>query len=174
MGNKDCTGGSLRGQAAVEAMAYGAFFMLVFVGAAGLFLQMQSQELTRAEHSYAQQIAYGFADSIYIASLAGNGYVQTVKVPADLLGRNFNIIISRPSLHPGSQTYEETGIVYVEWMASNGRLSSVSAPTITTSYNYWYEHGKIENNTRDFIVVMSGIGQLNMTNRNGTIWMAYV
>ncbi len=162
----------MRGQAAVEAMSYAAFFLLVFVGAATLFLQMQSQDLTRAEYAYAQQVAYGFADSIHIAALAGDGYFQTVRVPADMLGRSFNITISRPSLRLGSQAYEETGIVYVDWEASNGRHSSVSAPTITTSYNYWPSYF-IGNDSRDFIVISSGAGQLNMTNRNGTIWITH-
>ena len=48
-------------------LAYAAFFFAVFVTAVIVFLQVQTQELTRAENAYAQEIAYGFADSVHTA-----------------------------------------------------------------------------------------------------------
>ncbi|MFA6489788.1 MAG: hypothetical protein WCT52_03840 [Candidatus Micrarchaeia archaeon] len=169
MENHGIATGAFRGQAAVEALSYGAFFMLIFVGAVAVFLQMQSQDLTRAEYAYAQQVAYGFADSIYVTSLAGTGFVQTVSVPSDLLGRGYNITISRPQQGAKNQAELETGFVYVEWIASNGKLGSVSAPTITTRYDMVTYGSQITNNTRGFVVIGSGIGRLNLSNVNGTI-----
>lgn len=167
--NTEMMQSAFRGQAAVEALSYGAFFMLIFVGMVAVFLQMQSQDLTRAEYAYAQQIAYGFADRIYVTSLAGAGFVQTVAVPDDLLGKRYNITISRPQLGSGSQASLETGFVYVEWVASNGRWGSVSAPTITTKYERLMGVPGITNNSRDFVVIESGIGKLNLSNVNGTV-----
>ena len=105
--------GSSKGQAAIEALSYGAFFMLVFVGAVAVFMNMQSQDLSRAEYSYAQQIADGFSDQIYVTSLAGTGFSQTVSVPNDLLGKSYNVTISRPPLGSGNQASVETGFVRV-------------------------------------------------------------
>ena len=166
----DSRAGRLQGQAAVEALSYGAFFMLIFVGAVAVFLQTQSQDTTRAEYAYAQQIAYGFADQIYVTSLAGNGFMQNVSVPGDLLGKSYNITISRPPLSsPGSQAQLKTGFVYVEWLSSNGRYGSVSAPTITTDYEMTTYAPWINNNSQGFVVIESGIGQFKLSNMNGTI-----
>ena len=163
--------GYLRGQAAVEALSYGAFFMLVFVGAVAVFMNMQSQDLSRAEYSYAQQIADGFSDQIYVTSLAGTGFSQTVSVPNDLLGKSYNVTISRPPLGSGNQASVETGFVYVEWLSSDGRQASVSSPTITTKYELHTSTNvpQLTNNSQDFVVIGSGIGKFNLTNKNGTI-----
>jgi len=159
--------GAARAQAAVEALSYGAFFMLMFVGAIGIFLQLQSQDLSRAEYSYAQQIAYGFADHIYVTSIAGTGFVQTVSMPNDLLGRNYNLTISRPSDAIGAAQME-TGFVYVDWVSPDGRVSSVSAPTITASYEFANSEGISANDMR-FVVIKSGIGRFNVSNVGGKI-----
>ena len=161
--------GSSKGQAAIEALSYGAFFMLVFVGAVAVFMNMQSQDLSRAEYSYAQQIADGFSDQIYVTSLAGTGFSQTVSVPNDLLGKSYNVTISRPPLGSGNQASVETGFVYVEWLASDGRPGSVSSPTITTKYQMVAGVPGITNNSQDFVVIQSGIGRLNLSNSGGVI-----
>jgi len=122
--------GSLRrAQAAVEVLAYSAFFMLVFVAIVAVFFQQQSQGLTRAENAYAQEIAYGFADHIHTAFVAGPGFSQKVDIPNRLLGKPYKIALSYGS-DPASK---ETGFVYVEWQGSSGN-ASFSAPTITTAY----------------------------------------
>ena len=120
---------SERGQAAVEMLAYAAFFFAVFVTAVAIFLQVQTQELTRAENAYAQEVAYGFADSIQTAFVAGPGFSQQVSIPRDLLGKPYKIVLSK-GLAPASA---ETGFVYVEWQGASGS-TSVSEPTITAAY----------------------------------------
>lgn len=161
--------GSLRGQAAIEAMSYGAFFLLVFVGGAFVFLQMQGHDLSRAENAYAQQLAYSFADKVHVAEVAGPGFVQYVPVPSDLLGRDYNLTISRPVARGASE--RESGFVYVDWIASNGRLSSASAPAITTKYGVTTGQG-VSINGEGFIVVRPGAGRIRMENVNGTIWIS--
>jgi hypothetical protein len=158
----------LCGQAAVEVLSYAAFFLLVFIGSVAVFLQMQNQDIVRAEYSYAQQIANRIADQVHVAVVAGNGFVQAVSIPNSLLGKEYNITISRPNL--ASPAAVETGFVYIEWVASNGRLASVSAPTITSSYDVVTWAPKITlNATTNSIIVRSDVGRINMTNINGTI-----
>ena len=119
----------LRGQAAVELLAYAAFFFMVFVTAVVVFLQVQTQELTRSENAYAQEIAYGFADSIHTAFVAGPGFVESVSVPKDILGRRYWLLVSGSS----DASAQETGLVYVNWESTN-KNASFSAPTVTASY----------------------------------------
>ena len=45
----------MSGQAAVELLAYAAFFLLIFVSSVAVFSQQQAQGLVRAESAYAQQ-----------------------------------------------------------------------------------------------------------------------
>lgn len=117
------------GQAAVEVFSYAAFFLLVFVASAAVFLQQQSQGLTRAENAYAQEVADGFSDRINTAFVAGPGFSQQFSVPPNILGRPYQIQVSSgPS--PAST---ETGFVYVVWQGSSGE-ASLSSPTITTDY----------------------------------------
>jgi len=136
----------LRAQAAVEVLAYSAFFMLVFVATVAIFFQQQSQGLTRAENAYAQEIAYGFADHIHTAFVAGPGFSQTVTIPNRLLGKPYIIALS---FDPSPAT-TETGFVYVEWQGSSGN-ASFSAPTITTAYKPTTTGGV--NNDNGFITI---------------------
>ena len=130
---KWCTGSTAsplrRAQAAVEMLAYAAFFFMVFVTAVVVFLQVQSQEITRAENAYAQEIAYGFSDSIHTAFVAGPGFVESVSVPRDILGKHYWLLVSTSS----DASAHETGIVYVNW-ESTDKSASFSAPTVTASY----------------------------------------
>ena len=119
------------GQAAVEVLTYAAFFFLVFVSAVAVFLSVQDQELARAQNAYAQEIAYGLADSVHTAFVAGPGFVQGVSLPRDILGRPYYISISRS---PDASSVA-TGFVYIEWQ-SGGKSRSFSAPTVTASYDY--------------------------------------
>ena len=125
----DATSRGKRGQAAVEVLAYAGFFFMVFVAAVSIFLQVQNQELSRAEHSYAQEIAYGFADSIHTAFVAGPGFVETVNVPKDILGKRYWLLVSY-----SKDASAGTGYVYVDWL-SGGKNESFSAPTVTASYS---------------------------------------
>ena len=159
----------LRGQAAVELLAYAAFFFAVFVTAVAVFLQVQTQELTRSENAYAQEIAYGFADSIHTAFVAGPGFVESVSVPKDILGRRYWIMVS---YSPNAAT-SETGIVYVE-LLSNGKNSSFSAPTATADYTFTAAGTFVTNRTtangKEFVAIDAAQGHvINITNENGRI-----
>jgi len=110
-------------------LAYAAFFFAVFVAAAAVFLQVQSQEFVRAENAYAQEVAYGFADSIHTAFVAGPGFSETIRLTPDILGKRYWIFVS---MSPDASA-QETGMVYVDW-ESTDKNSSFSAPTITANY----------------------------------------
>ena len=84
-----------RAQAAVELLAYAAFFLLAFVSVVAVFFQLQSQELSRAQHAYAQEISYSLADSIRTALVAGPGFWEEVDMAPNILGKPYNITISR-------------------------------------------------------------------------------
>jgi len=110
-------------------LAYAAFFFAVFVGAVAVFLQVQGNEITRAENAYAQEIAYGFSDSIHTAFVAGPGFVESISVPKDILGKRYWLFIGIAQ----DASAQETGAVYVNW-ESMGRNASASAPTVTANY----------------------------------------
>jgi len=155
----------LRGQAAVELLAYAAFFLLVFVTAVVVFLQVQTQELTRSENVYAQEIAYGFADNIHTAFVAGPGFVESVNVPKDILGRRYWLRVSNSS----DASKQETGIVYVDW-TDTGKNTSFSAPTVTTNYNFTRDPENVVTVHDNFIVIDTYKNQkINISNVNGTI-----
>lgn len=120
-----------RAQAAIEVLSYAAFFFMVFVAAVSILLQVQGNEITRAENAYAQEIAYGFADNIHTAFVAGPGFVESVSVPKDILGKRYWIFVSKSS----QASVHETGIAYVEWQ-SFGKNMSFSAATLTADYEY--------------------------------------
>ncbi len=165
--------GETHAQAAVEVLSYASFFLLVFVAAVALFLQLQGQELSRAQYAFAQQVAFQFADNIKVAFVAGPGFSQTVSMPPLLLGKNYTITVSRPSSETpgGYQADTETGFVYVEWQSSSG-TASVSAPTLTTSYDFVRCAG-ITSNTQGFVVIIpSQAGPFRMYNLGGTIKFA--
>jgi hypothetical protein len=159
-----------RAQAAVELLAYAAFFFAVFVTAVAIFIQVQTQELSRSENAYAQEIAYGFADSIHTAFVAGPGFTESVSVPRDILGKRYWLMVS---YSPDAASYE-TGLVYVEWL-SNGRNSSFSAPTITADYLYVGDAGnfvgnRTTSNGKEFVVIDAMQPHMvNITNKNGKI-----
>ncbi|GEM_PF-916579 len=157
----------LRAQAAVEVLAYASFFLLVFVAVVAVFFQMQSQELSRAEHAYAQEIAYEFSDHIHTTFVAGPGFYQVITVPPDLLGKPYNISISRklPSAI-GTTAFVETGFVYVDWQGPTG-LSTFSSPAITSSYEAAEDYQKFItiNLETGFIVMDTSKGStINMSN----------
>ncbi len=154
----------LRGQAAIELLAYASFFLLVFVAVVAVFFQMQSQELSRAESSFAQEVAYQFADDINTAHIAGTGFWQKVELPPNILGKNYSLTVSRRL----GVLDEETGFVYVDWQGVSGRNVSLSAPTITGAYDYVRGEG-VGNDSRDFILITAK--SVNISNLNGTIWI---
>jgi len=157
-----------KAQAAVEVLSYGSFFLLIFVVAVAIFFQMQSQELSRSEYAYAQQTAYQFADQIQIAFVAGSGFWEVVRIPPELLGKNYNFVVSRSY---GQQAINETGFVYVNW--GNGK--SVSAPTVTTSYEVSpVSSGQIYYGTNNFVEINNTAGCVNISNSEGTIIFARV
>ena len=151
------------GQAAVELLAYAAFFLLIFVSSVAVFSQQQSQGLTRAESAYAQQIALSFADSIQTAFVAGPGFSQQVSIPHDLLGKPYKLVLSK-GLSPAST---ETGFVYVEWNGIRGN-TSFSAPAITSAYSVT-ESGSfivLDTPTNQIIIDPNQGQQLCMRNTN--------
>lgn len=150
-----------KAQAAVEVLSYGSFFLLIFVVAVAIFFQMQSQELSRSEYAYAQQTAYQLADQIQVAFVAGPGFWETVRIPSDLLGKDYNFVVSRSY---GQQASNETGFVYVNW--GNGK--SVSAPTITTAYEVSLSSPEIHYDGQ-FVNISGTAGCLNISNSGGTI-----
>ena len=119
-----------RGKASVELISYAAFFFLVFMAAVVIFFQMQSQEMYRAENANAQEIAYGFADQIRTAFVAGDGFGQSISIPTNILNKPYTLSITSA----GTASTTPTGYVYVEWQGVNGQ-ESVSAATMTTNYN---------------------------------------
>ena len=147
-------------------LAYAAFFFAVFVTAVAVFLQVQSQEITRAENAYAQEIAYGFADSIHTAFVAGPGFVESVSVPKDILGKRYWLFVSMSSI-PAAH---ETGIAYVNW-ESMGKNASFSAPTVTASYDLLDGGaGGFVTKSGNYIVIDASQGKvLNISNVGGTI-----
>lgn len=121
------------GQAAVEVLAYASFFLLVFVAVTAIFLQMQSNELSRAESAYAQEIAYGFADNVHTAFIAGPGFSQEITLPVRLLGKPYQIKISSSADLPQGAPITETGFIYVEWQGAAGQ-QSFTAPAATPAF----------------------------------------
>ena len=157
----------LRAQAAIEVLAYAGFFFLVFVAAVSVFLNIQNQELTRAENSYAQEIAYGFSDSIHTTFVAGPGFVQTVRMPRDILGKRYWLKVS---YSPNAAT-SETGLAYVEW-ESFGKNTSYSAQTITANYQPITDSlGFVTTPPGSNFIVIDANQNLpiNISNVNGTI-----
>ncbi|MEM4633922.1 MAG: hypothetical protein QW275_02085 [Candidatus Anstonellaceae archaeon] len=152
----------MRAQAAVEMLSYGIFFLLVFVIATAVFLHLQAQEISRAENAYAQQLAYQLADQINIAFVAGPGFWHTVRVPPDLLGKQYRLIVSRAY---GQQAQYETGFVYVDW---NGGKSSVSAPTVTSAFSIGASGPGI-GYSGQFVEINSTVSCLNISNIAGNI-----
>lgn len=153
----------------MEVLTYAAFFFLVFVSAVAVFLSVQNQELSRAQNAYAQEIAYGLADSIHTAFVAGPGFVQTVSLPRNILGKPYSISISRS---PDASSIA-TGFVYIEWQ-SGGKSASFSAPTVTANYQpVLGGHGIVKLVTKDrseFIVIdaMQNL-PINISNQGGAI-----
>jgi hypothetical protein len=146
-------------------LAYAAFFFAVFVTAVAVFIQVQTQELTRAENAYAQEIAYGFSDSIHTAFVAGPGFVESISVPKDILGKRYWLMVSKSS-DPASR---ETGIAYVEWQ-SFGKNMSFSAPTVTSNYEYIGDGNGFVNASGNYIVIDAWQDrEINISNRNGLI-----
>ena len=151
-----------RAQAAVELLTYSAFFLFVFVVGVSAFFFIQSQETMRAENAYAQQLAYGFADNIQTAIIAGPGFEETVYIPDKLLGRDYVIAVSRGQ----DASAQQTGFVYINWGNNSGGMS---APTMTADYAYvspqdgsiWHEES--------LIFIKSSIGRLNISNVEGQI-----
>ena len=161
--------GRTNGQAAVEVLSYAAFFLLVFVTSVAVFLQLQEQELSRAENAYAQQVAYQFADYIETAFISGPGFSEKVTMPSDIHGKPYTITISRALGGAGGQ---ETGFVYVDWRGPVHE-SSFSAPTITADYQPVIYSGFIYTNSIGSIVINASKGWLVMIeNRNGTVWFS--
>jgi hypothetical protein len=158
----------LHGQAAIELLAYAAFFLLVFVSAVSVFLYAQSQDAARAENAYAQEIAYSFADSIKTAFAAGPGFRQTVPIEPTLLGKPYALSVSRRS----DPALSETGFVYVSWL-SPLRFESFSAPTVTASYAFAGRGGApnaiYSPPGTDIIVINCTAGYVNISNVAGTI-----
>jgi len=148
-------------------LAYAAFFFAVFVGAVAVFLQVQGNEITRAENAYAQEIAYGFSDSIHTAFVAGPGFVESISVPKDILGKRYWLFIGIAQ----DASAQETGAVYVNW-ESMGRNASASAPTVTASYDYATgPDGMVTSPLgSNYIVIDPSKGNLlNISNVNGMI-----
>ena len=140
-------------------LAYAAFFFAVFVTAVAIFIQVQTQELTRAENAYAQEVAYGFADNIHTAFVAGPGFVESVSLPPDILGRRYLLFVSAAP----DASAQETGLVYVNW-ESIGKNSSFSAPTVTASYIPTIDGSMVTYPPGNFIVIDPSKGILNISN----------
>lgn len=158
----------VRGQAAIEVLSYAAFFMLVFVVGAAIFLQLEEQELSRAENAFAQQVAYQFADYIETAFIAGPGFSGNVTVPASIHGRPYTISVSRPSGIGGAGS-QETGFVYIDWRGPV-RASSFSAPSVTADYQFAETFGFIYNNSRGAVVINASKGlPITIENVGGAI-----
>jgi len=147
-------------------LAYAAFFFAVFVGAVVVFLQVQGNEITRAENAYAQEIAYGFSDSIHTAFVAGPGFVESISVPKDILGKRYLIFVSRSP----DASARETGLVYVNW-ESTGANSSFSAPTVTANYSLVDDGtGGFVTQSGEFIRIDAWQNKkINISNVNGMI-----
>jgi len=148
-------------------LVYAAFFFAVFVTAVAVFLQVQAQEFTRAENAYAQEIAYGFADGMHTAFVAGPGFSESVGVPRDILGKRYLLFVSTSS----DASAQETGIVYVNWESSGGN-ASFSAPTVTASYTYAEgPDGMVTSPPgSNFIIIDPSRGSaLNISNEGGSI-----
>ena len=146
-------------------LIYAAFFFAVFVTAVAVFLQVQNQELSRAENAYAQEIAYGFADSIHTAFVAGPGFVESVSVPKDILGKRYRIFLSMAS----DASAHETGIVYVNW-ESTGKNASFSAPTVTAGYTHTASDMVTSSPNGEFIIIDPLKGSaLNISNEGALI-----
>ena len=144
---------SLSGQAAVEVLAYASFFMFVFAIGIAAFFQMQSQEISRAEYAYAQEIAEEFADYVNTAYVAGPGFREEVTLPPELLGKDYEIRVSSRG------TGEATGFVYVSWPApagSPGKPSAI-APTPATNFKA-VSSGDFIKVDGDFIVIKPANG----------------
>ncbi|VVB99635.1 Uncharacterised protein [uncultured archaeon] len=158
-----------KGQAAVEVLAYASFFLLAFVATMAVFFQMQSQELSRAEHAYAQEVAYQFADYVHTAFVAGPGFVQNVTLAPDILGKPYTISVSQKVATSATSAAErETGFAYVDWQGPSG-LSTYSAPTITAAYAAT-ESSCIKVDTTTSFIRMN-CTKIEMRNINGTIYI---
>ena len=157
---------AFRAQAAIELMSYAAFFLLILVATIAIFFQTQAQETTRAENAYAQEVAYGFADHIRTAFIAGSGFSENFTIQPNILGKPYRILVS----HSGSPALKETGLVYVEWQGPGGS-ASLSAPSVTAAYqSINYGSFITQPPPGNFIVIDSEYGQsILMSNSNGRI-----
>ena len=147
-------------------LAYAAFFFAVFVAAVAVFIQVQNQELSRSENAYAQEVAYGFADNIHTAFVAGPGFVESVSLPKDILGKRYLLFVSRSP----DASAQETGLIYVSW-ESAGNNASFSAPTVTASYKYTGGSDMVTSPTgSNYIIIDPSKGSLlNISNEGGGI-----
>lgn len=151
-----------KAQAAIEMLSYATFFLFIFVTAVAIFIFIESQENSRAENAYAQQIAYGFAESIQTTFIAGDGFEQTVRLPSDLLGKPYLLMVSKGE----SPQISQTGLVYVSWDAAD-RGGSFSAPTVTT--NYTVTTSPYVTYESPVIIISPGVKKINLTNNKGAI-----
>lgn len=155
--------GGAAGQAAVEVLAYASFFLLVFAVVSAVFLQMQSQELSRAETAYAQEIAYSLSDHVRTAFTAGGGFTEEITLPARLLGKQYSIRVSSSADLPPETPVKETGFIYVDWQGASGR-QSFSAPASTSVFRA-VDSPPFISTDGNFISVDAGICQkLNISN----------
>lgn len=167
--NKAREGGSCQhAQASVELLSYAAFFMLVFVAAVSVFFQIQGQEMARAESAYAQQVAYGFADNIRTAFVAGSGFEETISLPTNILGKPYTLSVTTYQ----TPTQKETGFVYVDWRGQSG-MASYSAPTIAGRYTYVSDPDAVSYDASSSrIVINASKGfPIKINNTNGIIYI---
>ena len=148
--------GGAFGQAAVEVLAYASFFLLVFAVISAVLLSAQSQELSRAESAYAQEIAYTFADHVRTAFIAGPGFVQDIELSPRLLGKPYVMRLSSAGEPGPDQEIRETGFIYVKWQGQNDQ-SSFSAPAATSHFLPKYD-GKMVRDDSGFILVNASAG----------------
>lgn len=161
-----------KAQAAVEMLAYAAFFFMVFVAAIAVFLQVHGTELARAESAYAQEVAYGFADAVHVAFVAGPGFSGSAIVPPNILGKRYMLYMSA-SPHAESR---ETGLIYVEWESAGGR-KGFSAPSVTADYGIKQLDADgmvtlIDNGDSEFIAIDPSKGSvLKISNEGGKMML---
>lgn len=109
----------LRGQAAVELLAYWAFFFLAFVALLAYLTSVSQARLASSQYEQASQYANELGGYYDFAFRAGNGFSGKFPLHKDILGRGYGA------------TFHSSGNLYVEWEAPGGQRQAIVQPLIS-------------------------------------------
>lgn len=121
---------SVRGQAAVEFLAYIGIFLLVMAVSILIFTNQQGAELGQKEYLLADTVAKQFSDQVSFSLRAGNGFKGTFFYPTKILGKEYSV-----EFRPGdSADLSKGGYVYLDWNGTESTPHAYQYPINTKDF----------------------------------------